>query len=154
MSAVIFFKNENGFLGAEIDAVRYPRVTLTRALPLTDPETFVAVSNMDGKELVLLENLHTLPEESLRLAREELKLRYFCPQVSAVLQIKEKMGAYFVTLRVATVQKTVVMRDIGKNLRQLPGGDVLLTDADGNRFRVQKTLLKNKKLRAFESYLL
>ena len=42
-----FFASDSGFLGARIKGTEYKRVILTRTLPLTDPEEFICVSDIE-----------------------------------------------------------------------------------------------------------
>jgi hypothetical protein len=149
-----FYRNPQGFLGLEIGGKDYPRVQLSRSLPLTAPEEYLCVTDMKDNEIAVLERLTACSEEQQALLREELALRYFCPEVTQVKSIKEKMGSFYFDLSIGGFDKTVAVKDISKNLKQLSEKEIIITDADGNRYRITDVgKLQRKALRMIEPYL-
>ena len=59
-------------------------VSVIRACPLSQPEGWIAICDAKGAELVCLESLSELPEESARLIDEELAQREFAPVIVRV----------------------------------------------------------------------
>jgi hypothetical protein len=119
-----FYRNPNGFLGLELRGEDYKRVQLSRALPFSDPERYLCVADMEGKEVAVLESLDDFGAEQRELLQAELGIRYFYPEVTQVKAVKEKMGAYYFSLLVGAEnhEKTIAVKDISKNLKQLGGG--------------------------------
>jgi len=152
---VRFFRNAQGFLSLELGGETHPRVQLRRALPLTDPTRFVCVADMDDNELAVLEDITQLDEEQADLVAAELDLRYYTPVITAVRGIKEKMGSYYIDLSIGEHKKNAAVKDITRNLRQLPGSNtIVLTDVDGNRYLIEDLrVVKPKALRLLEPYL-
>lgn len=152
---VRFFRNVQDFLSLELGGKIYPRVQLRRALPLTDPTRFICVADMDDNELAVLEDITQLHEEQAVLVAAELELRYYTPVITAVHGIKEKMGSYYIDLSIGEHKKNAAVKDISKNLRQLPGSNtIVLTDVDGNRYLIEDLqVVKPKALRLLEPYL-
>jgi hypothetical protein len=149
-----FYRNENGFLALELNGKNYRRVQLCRALPFTAPSQYLSVTDMDDKEIASLESLATLESAQQALLQAELDLRYFYPEVTQIKSIKEKMGSYYMELCVGAREKTVAVKDVSKNLKQLEGGELIVTDVDGNRFRIPNVYAIHKKsLRMLEPYL-
>jgi len=149
-----FYRNANGFLGLELRGENHKRVQLSRALPFTAPGMYLCVADMEGKEIAVLEDLAAFDDASRELLEGELGVRYFYPQVTQVKSVKEKMGAYYFSLRVGDHEKTIAVKDISKNLKQLGGGRIILTDVDGNRFLIPDVYTVQKKsLRMLEPYL-
>ena len=153
--ACYFYRNERGFLALKLnDDTQYKRVQLSRALPFTAPEQYICVTDMDDKEIAVLESLDLMDEATQELLREELGIRYFYPEVTQVKSIKEKMGSYYVELCIGTHEKTIAVKDISKNLKQLGGGRLIVTDVDGNRFAIPNVYeIHKKSLRMLEPYL-
>lgn len=149
-----FYTNANGFLGLELDGKDYKRVQLSRALPFTAPEQYICVADMDGSEVAVLESLDDFQPEARALLEAELDIRYFYPLVTQVHSVKEKMGSYYLELSIGEHKKTIAVKDISKNLKQLDEGRIVLTDVDGNRFMIPNIYQINKKsLQMLEPYL-
>ena len=149
-----FYRNANGFLGLELRGEDHRRVQLSRALPFSAPEQYICVADMEGKEIAVLESLGDFGEEQRALLEAELGIRYFYPIVTKVASIKEKMGSYYLDLAIGEYKKTIAVKDISKNLKQLGGGRIILTDVDGNRFMIPDVYQIHKKsLQMLEPYL-
>ena len=149
-----FYRNERGFLGLELDGTDHKRVQLSRALPFSDPEKYICAADMEGKEIAVLESLDTFEAGQRELLEAELGIRYFYPIVTQVKSMKEKMGSYYVDLAIGEYKKTIAVKDISKNLKQLGGGKIVLTDVDGNRYMIPDVYQIHKKsLQMLEPYL-
>lgn len=152
--ALRFYRNPQGFLALRLAGKEYPRVQLRRALPFAAPEQYICVTDMEDEELAVIERIAGLEAEDRALVCAELALRYYYPVVEEISGIKEKMGTYYFTLRIGGQEKSVAVKDITKNLRQLEGGRIVLTDLDGNRFLIPDVYaIKRKSLRMLEPYL-
>jgi len=149
-----FYRNARGFLGLKLRGEDYKRVQLSRALPFAAPGQYLCVADMADKEIALLESLELFDEESRALLEAELDIRYFYPEVTKIASVKEKSGAYYFSMTANGRESTVTIKDIGKNLRQLGEGRLILTDVDGNRFLIPDVYkIQKKSLRMLEPYL-
>ena len=149
-----FYRNERGFLGLELRGEDNKRVQLSRALPFSDPGRYICVADMEGKEVAVLESLEDFTAEQRDLLGAELGIRYFYPIVTQVKSIKEKMGSYYLDLAIGEYKKTIAVKDISKNLKQLGDGKIVLTDVDGNRFMIPDVYqIQKKSLQMLEPYL-
>ena len=149
-----FYRNANGFLGLELGGEDYRRVQLSRALPFSAPEEYICVADMEGKEVAVLERLDEFEVGARELLEAELGIRYFYPVITQVKSIKEKMGSYYLDLAIGEHKKTIAVKDISKNLKQLGSGKIVLTDVDGNRFLIPDVYqIQKKSLQMLEPYL-
>ena len=149
-----FYRNANGFLGLELNGTNHKRVQVSRALPFSAPENYICVADMEGKEVAVLESLEDFDGEAREILEAELGIRYFYPIVTQVKSIKEKMGSYYLDLAIGDYKKTIAVKDISKNLKQLGDGKIVLTDVDGNRFMIPNVYQIHKKsLQMLEPYL-
>ena len=149
-----FYRNANGFLGLALRGEDHKRVQLSRALPFSAPEQYICVADMEGKEIAVLESLDEFEADQKELLEAELGIRYFYPIVTQVKSIKEKMGSYYLDLAIGEYKKTIAVKDISKNLKQLGGGKIVLTDVDGNRFMIPDVYqIQKKSLQMMEPYL-
>ncbi len=150
----VFYRNANGFLGMKTGETDHKRVQLRRALPFSAPDQYICVADMENKELAVLESLDGFDAETRALLEAELGIRYFYPIVTQVKSIKEKMGSYYLDLSIGEYRKTIAVKDIGKNLKQLGNGKLVITDVDGNRYLFLNIYkIQKKSLQMLEPYL-
>lgn len=149
----VFYKNENGFLALTLDGKDYKRIILTRSLPLNFPSDYVCISDVDKNEIGIIEHIADFPENQQELINEELSLRYYCPVVTKIEGIKEKMGHFYFDVMIGDYKKSFAVRDISKSIRQ-HGKSIDLIDIDGNRFRIPDfEAIPSKSRRKLEPYL-
>ena len=70
------------------------------------------------------------------MIEEDIRLRYFCPVISEILSIKDKMGSFYFDVVIRGRKKNFMVRDLSKNIRQL-NATVTITDTDGNRYKIE-----------------
>lgn len=148
-----FSINPNGFTAAVINGTEYRRVVLTRALPLTGIDSFVCVTDVEGKELGIIEKISAFPEASQKVINAELDRRYYCPTVTKIISIKEKMGHFYFDVMIGDFKKSFTVKDITKNIRSHGSGFDLI-DVDGNRYRIVNfEEMPSKSRRCIEPYI-
>ena len=149
----VFSVGANGFLAAEINGRAWPRVLLLRCLPLTAPEDYICITDVERNELGVIEHIDAFAPAQQALIRAELAQRYFCPSVTEILDIKEKMGNFYFDVMIGDFKRAFTVKDITKSIRQV-GSAVILIDLDGNRFRIDDVAsISKKSLRKLEPYL-
>ncbi len=149
----IFSKNRNGFLQAEIDGVAVGRVKIVCAQPLHCPHEYLSVMSMDDKEHGIIEKLTDFSEAQQAFIKGEIAERYFCPVLSEINSIKDKMGNFFFDVVIDGHKKNFAVRDLTKSIRQ-QGNAVTITDVDGNRYAIQDiSKIGRKSRRMLEPYL-
>ncbi len=148
-----FFTSPGGFLGAEIRGETHRRVILSRALPISQPEDYLCVSDVDKKELGIIEHLSDFPEDQQKLMREDLNLRYYCPAIDSIESIKEKMGQFYFDVKIGGKKKSFTVKDISKSIRA-NGDGIDITDVDANRYRIPDLAsIPAKSRRMLEPYV-
>ena len=148
-----FFETEYGFLGVTLRGKTYRRVILTRALPLTAPDEYLCISDVDKNEIGIIKNADDFSAEQQTLIRKELSLRYYCPLISEIIGIKEKMGHFYFDVKIGEQKKSFTVRDISKSVRQLDNG-VSIIDMDANRYLIPDfSAIPAKSRRMLEPYL-
>ena len=148
-----FYSAKAGFLGAEIGEKTHDRVILKRAMPFKDPDHYICITDVEKNELGIIKDLAEFPADQQALIGEELGLRYFCPVITDIISIKEKMGHFYFDVKIGEVKKSFTVKDISKNVRS-HGSNVDITDVDGNRFRITDfSAINAKSRRKLEPYL-
>lgn len=90
-----FYINPNGFTALKTEDKDYRRVRLLRTLPLHRPFEYISVSDMDKNEIGIIRNAADFPPESREIIEKDLAARYYCPQISEIYSIDEKMGSFY-----------------------------------------------------------
>ena len=99
------------------------------------------MAGRDGTEIGLLAGLDRLDKESRALCEEDLRLRYFTPQVTAILDLRDELqggrsGGVIWELMTDRGPATLHMPNTNEHIQPLQGGRLLLTDRAGNRFEI------------------
>lgn len=153
-SGLSFYRNPNGFLAMKKDGQDFKRVKLTRVLPFSDPQRYVAVSDYEGNEIGIIKDVAGLSPENAELVQAELGARYYCPTISKVISIREKMGHFYFDVRIGEHKKVFAIRDITKSIKQLDENSIIISDVDGNRYLIPDIwAVDGKSRRKLEPYL-
>lgn len=149
-----FYKNPQGFLAMKKGEEDFKRVKLSRILPFAQPEKYITVSDMDSKELGIIRDLAELAEGQRQLALEELSARYYCPKVTAIKSIKEKMGYFYFDVAFGDYKKIFAVKDISRSIKQIDEKCIVITDVDGSRYLIEDVWkIDSKSRRKIEPYL-
>ena len=150
-----FARTEGGFLSLKTDDKEYSRVGVYLTFPLTNPDEFISIREVDekAKEIGLIEKLAQLPKEQQEMIREQIRLRYFMPVINKVLDVKDEYGyAYWhVMTNFGACRFTTQMS--GDAVISLSDSRLMVTDIDGNRYEIpdfyQLGVMERKKLDLF-----
>lgn len=149
-----FFRNDNGFLLLSLNGENKGRVKLTRSYPFSKPTEYICVTDLEDKEIGILRDISSLDKVSEELASNELATRYFCPTITEIKSIKEKMGHFYFETKIGDKAKNFTVKNITRNIRFADEDTLLIFDMDGNRFimpEFSKTDVKSKRI--LEPYL-
>lgn len=156
-----FRRTEGGFVSLTLKDAQgtpskeYPRVGVYLTFPLTNPEEFISIREADekAKEIGMIEKLSVLPKGQQEMLQEQIKLRYFMPVITKVLDVKDEYGyAYWnVVTTFGSCRFTTQMS--GDAVIHLSDSRLLVTDIDGNRYEIpdfyQLGVMERKKLDLF-----
>ena len=87
----VFSFNDNGFLLMTLDSENMGRVKLIRTYPYTLKDEYICVHNLDDKEIGIIRDLNALDQNSCENAKKELENRYYCPTVTSIKSVKERI---------------------------------------------------------------
>ncbi len=119
------------------DGQQHLGVVPVRAFPLSAPDDGVALVNVNGQEVLWLEQLHKLPAAQRSLLEEELSARTFMPEIQRLLQVSSFSTPS--TWRVLTNRgETTLVLKGEEDIRRLRSGhpQLLVTSADGLCFAI------------------
>ena len=150
-----FARTEGGFLSLKTGEKEYSRIGVYLTFPLTNPDEFISIREADekAKEIGLIEKLSDLAADQQEMLQEQIKLRYFMPVITKVLDIKDEYGyAYWhVMTNFGACRFTTQMS--GDAVISLSDSRLLVTDIDSNRYEIpdfyQLSVTERKKLDLF-----
>ena len=150
-----FAATEGGFVSLEFDGKTYKRIGVYLTFPLSNPESFISIREADekAKEIGVIKKLSDIAPDQAELIREQIKLRYFMPEITKVIDVKDEYGyAYWnVITSFGACRFTTGMG--GDSVVSLSDARILITDIDGNRYEIRDfnamTPAEKKKLDIF-----
>lgn len=149
-----FSFNKNGFLVMSLDGEDKGRVKLIRSYPYTLKDEYICVHDLEDIEIGIIRDLKLLDEGSKNDAEKELENRYYCPIVTSVKNIKERMGHFYFDTVIDGMDKSFTVRDLTRNLRFANETTLLIFDVDGNRYIIpDHEKIEQKSRRILEPYL-
>lgn len=149
-----FSFNQNGFLVLCVDGENKGRVKLIRSYPYSLTDEYICVHDIEDNEIGIIRDLKELDKASLDCANKELQNRYYCPTVTSVKSIKERMGHFYFDVVIDGKDKSFTVRDLTRNLRSANESTLLIFDVDGNRYIIpDQEKIEQKSRRLLEPYL-
>jgi hypothetical protein len=132
----------------------FGRVYFHRCFPFETPDEYISVLNKDGREYAMIRRVSDLPEDAQKIINDELERKYFCPVIEKINSLKEKLDYSFWEVKTDMGDMNFSMHDTYRNIARVGGGTLILTDVDGNRFRIEDvSKLDRKSFKKIELYL-
>jgi hypothetical protein len=121
----------------------YDAVVPVRSFPISSPNEGIALVGADGAELVWIDSLEELSEDSRRLLEEELVSREFVPEIRRIRQVSS-----FATPSEWQVETdrgdAVLVLKAEEDIRRLSASTLLIADTHGVQFLVRDLLALDK----------
>lgn len=124
------------------------QVEAFRALPLSAPDDHIVLRDGGGREVGVLHHLSDLDDEAQALVREQLRRRYFMPQILAIIDVTERFGSTEWDVETDRGRRLVSMRQINEAITEITSGRYLLTDVEGNRYEIKDLAALDPESRA------
>ncbi len=166
-----FYRTENGFPAMEAVLPRFGddleanedktpvkqdlgRVFFHRCFPFETPNEYISVLNKDGREYAMIRNLDEIDPESREIILAELDRKYLCPTIKKIRALKEKLDFSFWEVDTDRGEMSFSMHDTYRNIARVGNGMLIITDVDGNRYRIDDVAeLDRKSFKKIELYL-
>ena len=133
----------------------FDRVIVKRCFPLTLPDEFLSVREPTGdeREIGIIRRISDMDEESERLIRRELSMRYYVPKVTKIHSLTRRR-AVFIDMETDLGRRRITLRDAVSSIRPMEDGRVFLTDADGGTYEIPNPrALDRQSYRRIEVFL-
>ncbi|MCX6381554.1 MAG: DUF1854 domain-containing protein [Armatimonadetes bacterium] len=110
------------------------KVSSARAFPLSDPDHYIGLLDINGKDVGMIYDPALLDSESRATVTKDLERRYFVPTVERILHVKEEFGTIYWTVETDKGEIDIIVRNLRDNLQELSPTRVIITDIHGNRY--------------------
>ena len=134
MSDFLMSRNQAGRLVLTLsNGETHEGVTPVRAFPVHAPEQFLALMSTEGKELVWVDEIASLPEDVRQLITQEIASREVMPTIESIQTVSTFSTPS--TWEVTTDRgRTKFVLKGEEDIRRLSGGALIITDSHGLRF--------------------
>ena len=166
---IAHFKKCGDFLGLELsgdlDALTestldikrqpsYDRVRIRRTFPFSLADKYVSVLDNDQNEIGLIEDVSIFPEDEAELIRAELERVYFCPEITKIVSVRERLGYAYFSVVTDAGEREIPLRDVYRSIIRVSDDRIVLIDIDGNRYSVSSLkALDRNSMKKLEMYL-
>lgn len=113
------------------------RIEAYRAFPLSHPDEHIVLRDGGGREIGVLRDLREIDAPTRALVEDELRRRYFMPQITAILSVTERFGSTEWEVETDRGPRRLAMRQINEAITEVSPVRYLLTDVEGNRYEVK-----------------
>ena len=147
-----FTREESGFLTLACNGKTYKKVNLTRLLPFETESSYISVSyendEKEFREIGVIKDISELPEEQGKTAAGFLEFKYYMPEITRILSIRDNMmGHIFVEADCTSGRKTICIGDWYTNFKIIRNNYLYVNDADGNKYFCADVTELDKKSR-------
>lgn len=135
-STVRFHAPSEGTLLMEVDGEQTEVGQIQSAFPLSDPRRMVVVRDPAGNQIGLIDDIGQLDKTSRSIAKQWLEKSYFVPWIKDVVSIQEKLGVSNWRVITNRGERSFEVRNPRRSIRHVYAGTYVVTDVDGNRYRL------------------
>ena len=114
----------------------YLDVRVARAFPLSDPEEYIGLLDNKDRVIGMVKSLEVLDSASRRTAREALDRRYFTPTIRRILSMREEHGVHYCRVETDYGLRRFAAKGIRDQMLYVAEDGLMITDVDGNRYRI------------------
>lgn len=136
----------NGFLKLSLEDKEYDKVTLTRLLPYSYEEAYITVIS-DKEEVGIIKDLTVLEKDQYDQIMAHLNYKYYIPEITRIISVKEKMGFLYIDLETTGGQKEICIADFVSNIRLIKDSLLSITDVEGNKYCMRNIEALDKESR-------
>lgn len=118
------------------DGTREGPVRVNWAFPLTNPDSYVIVSNEQHEFIGLIKRYKRLDPDSLKIVEEELEESYFLPRITKIKHIEDQYRTMIWDVETDKGPRRFEVGSSQRDIRWLSDQHVVITDVDGNRYEI------------------
>ncbi len=139
---ISFSRNSAGLITASFKGENIGRVAVLRMFPFECGEEYLSVrkENYERRdkeyEVGIIRSLEAFSEAQKEIVRDELKKRYFMPDILEVDEVNEEFGNTMWKVRTDAGNREFTVTDMSSNVINLGKNRIMLIDVYGNRYQI------------------
>jgi len=137
-----FTKNPAGMLDVEVpDKGVVEGVHCMQLFPLSNPERYISVVRPvkpDHEEVGIIERLADLPHDQQKLVVDDIKFRYFVPEIEDIIEVEESAGLYEMDMKTERGPRTIFILNPREAISTTDDGVMLITDVEKCRYKITR----------------
>ncbi len=152
----VFYETKGGFVALKLDGEDKGIVNIIRTFPLTQPDMFLSIRNPEGKqeEYGIIETLKSFDADTKKLFDKQLRLRYYMPRITSVINVKEEYGYTYWTVDTDKGRAGFASSSGSAGSVIHHGKGVIIMDSNQNRYCIEDLdKLSVKELKKIDLYL-
>ncbi|OGF47416.1 MAG: hypothetical protein A2452_02725 [Candidatus Firestonebacteria bacterium RIFOXYC2_FULL_39_67] len=121
------------------DGKKYQRVSFILLFPFTDTENYISAVIKNGaeyNEIGIIEHIKDLPGKIRGFVKEDLKLRYFVPEIRDIRSIATKYWFHEFDVITDRGEKKFYLRNVREGVRFKTDSSIVITDMEKNRYKI------------------
>lgn len=130
----VFVKTAGQMLSLTVDGEEHPVVYLHCSFPHTNRTVYISARTVENKEVGMIKSLDDFPQDTVKLLEEQIRIRYFAPEITKVVKIREEFGYSYWETETNSGFCRFTVRSGGGNVKLVTQNRLLISDVDGNRF--------------------
>ncbi|MHA7964892.1 DUF1854 domain-containing protein [Paenibacillus sp. CAU 1782] len=149
-----FYTTEGGMLAVKVGESEHSGVYVHSSFPHSNQTEYLSIRTHENKEIGMVRNLDDVDTATAELLRQQLQIRYFAPQITRLIKVKEEFGySYWETETDSGICRFTVRGGVGQ-IKLVTPVRLLITDVDGNRFIIPDyTALSDKEFKMIELHM-
>lgn len=147
------FVGRGGLLHMTLEG-KETRVILCREFPFDCPWEYISVLDDEHRELGIIRRTADFGDEARRLLEDELRRRYYAPEILHILSVKERYGFSYWRVTTAEGEVRFTLHDTYRSIQRVESARIVFSDVNGNRFEIPDLeRLDARSRRRLELYL-
>lgn len=130
----VFVKTPGNMLSVTVEGAEHPVVYVHCSFPHTDKRIYLSIRTIDNKEIGMIRSLDDFPQHTADLLEEQIAIRYFAPEITKVIKIREEFGYSYWEAETTAGLCRFTVRGGGGQVKLVGESRLLVSDVDGNRF--------------------
>lgn len=151
----VFTKTNGQMLAVQVNGEEHSAVYLHCSFPHTNKRVYISVRTSENKEIGIIKSLDDdFPKDIVKLLEEQIDMRYFAPEITKVIAIKEEFGYSYWDTETNSGSCRFTVRNGSGNVKLVTENKLLIIDVYGNRFVIDNIKrLSEKEYRLVEMYI-
>lgn len=157
---ICFYLSDSGLLHLRYKGEDFKRVAIIRMFPFQYEDEFISVrcenyTRQDKEsEIGIIRDITKLEANQVEMVREELRKRYFIPDIIEVSDVKEEFGHTSWNVQTTAGKREFTVTDMSANVKNIGNNKIMMTDVYGNRYYIPDiTKTDDKTMKILEIWI-